>query len=83
MAVTLTKVGCHSWPMETQAEDEDVVTEVEVGAVVAAMHMVVMYPNKVAYQHGLLQMPMMMLSPSHLLRLSRRLATRSSYSIMS
>jgi len=69
--------------METQAEDEDVVTEVEVGVVVAAMHVAVMYPNKVAHQHGLLQMPMMMPSPSHLLRPSRRLATCSSYSIMS
>jgi len=38
-------------------EDEDVVTEVEVGAVVVAMHMAVVYPNEVAHQHGLLQMP--------------------------
>jgi len=63
-------------------EDEDVVVEVEVVAVVVAVHMADVHTNEVAHHHGLLQMPMMILSPSRLLRPSGILATRNSYLIM-
>jgi len=71
--------------METQMEDEDVVmevVEVMVGMVVVMVCMTVAHWNEVAHQHGLLQMPMMIPSPSHLLRALRTLTTHSSYLIM-
>jgi len=63
-------------------EDEGVVVVV-VDAAVGVVHAaLVMDPKRVAHQYGPPQMPMTMLTPSHLLKLSGTVATCSSYLIM-